>query len=88
VRKTTTSKADSIKTERELGTKQKDVLRALGKNGGVWHPGAGWYCGSRYETIMVLRTLVKRGMVTEEEHEGTPLEKFTLTEKGKERIGV
>ena len=50
---------------RKLGADQEHVLRKMQEKR-VWYPGCGWYFTNRSGTIRLLKSLVKRGLVTQE----------------------
>ena len=46
-----------------LGERQRLVLQELVAHGGSWSPACGWYVISRFETVKVLMSLHKRGLI-------------------------
>lgn len=48
---------------RPLGVNQRGVVESLQLHGGDWHARSGWTWGSPRETVRVLETLRKRGLV-------------------------
>jgi len=71
----------------KLGGNQKYVLDSLAeRNNGSWYPGCGWVWDGITNTIRILRSMVKHGVVTEEPYEpkfGRKSSKFTITDAGR-----
>lgn len=63
-----------------LGAAQKGVLRSMNSHRGRWDGGS-WNWGSQAETLRILGTLQKRGLVKEME-DGA----FELTDLGRQAI--
>ena len=53
---------------KRLGKNQEAVLKAL-HNHGSWSPGCGWIWGTRSDTIKIMESLVKHGLVTAADEE-------------------
>ena len=64
---------------RKLGERQKGALRCMARFGS-W-PG-GWVYGSNSQTVEVLDSLVKRGLVKHDPDTGGHYGHYTLTDEG------
>jgi|GEM_PF-4612691 len=49
--------------ERQIGSAQKAVLRNMIKHGGTWNVGCGWVWDTERGTILIIESLVRRGLV-------------------------
>lgn len=47
----------------QIGNKQNAVLRNMIKHGGTWHVACGWVLDTERGTILILDSLVRRGLV-------------------------
>lgn len=62
------TRRNRMASTRKLGTTQEAVLRCLLRYGGSWGAGAGgWVWGTYSETVRVLESLERRGLVTRHE---------------------
>ena len=51
----------------KLGKTQLDILKVLSEDRtGRYYPGCGWIWGNHSETVRILESLVKRGMIIKE----------------------
>lgn len=56
--------------ERPLGETQIRVLDSLARHNGSWWPACGWIWTSTSETVRLMESLLRRGLVSKREMEG------------------
>lgn len=67
-----------MKIQRPLGENQIYVLKSMTTTSNAWWPGCGWLWDNYSSTVRLMRSLEKRGLVTESAYHGSV--RFDLTE--------
>jgi DNA-binding PadR family transcriptional regulator len=72
---------------RGIGANQRDVIgHMMLRTRGAWWAGCGWNWGSSSQTVRVLESLVRRGLVTKSERPDASgyWHRYELTEAGRQ----